>query len=106
MPLSSSAGEPRRKSRKRHEDEPNTAKSDEPSEKLVALLSRTSSRLTRSLSALSLGRSRSDVTASSSVSDTRKPRTGLVLEEIGRGAFSTVVQREKGSPRTRAACSP
>ena len=61
-------------------------------------LSRTSSPW-RSLSALSLGRSRSDVTASSSVSDTRETGDGLKCSGIGRGAFSTVVLARKGSPR-------
>ena len=98
MPLSLfGRSSPRRKSRKQHEDEPNTAKSDEPLRKSWSRsLSRTSSRLTRSLSALSLGRSRSDVTASSSVSDTREAEDRFeVLEEIGRGAFSTVVLARK-----------
>ena len=52
MPLSLfGRSSPRRKSRKQHEDEPNTAKSDEPLRKSWSRsLSRTSSRLTRSLS--------------------------------------------------------
>ncbi len=102
MPLSLCGRSSPRRSRKKHssEDEPNTAKSDEPLRKSWSRsLSRTSSRLTRSLSALSLGRSRSDVTASSSVSDTREAEDRFeVLEEIGRGAFSTVVLARKRQP--------
>jgi hypothetical protein len=101
MPLSLFGRSSPRRSRKKHaDDEPNTAKSDEPLRKSWSRsLSRTSSRLTRSLSALSLGRSRSDVTASSSVSDTREAEDRFeVLEEIGRGAFSTVVLARKRQP--------
>ena len=101
MPLSLfGRSSPRRKSRKQHEVEPDTAKSDEPLRKSWSRsLSKTSSRLTRSLSALSLGRSRSDVTAASSVSDTREAEDRFeVLEEIGRGAFSTVVLARKRQP--------
>jgi len=103
MPLSLfGRSSPRRSRKSALSEEPDTARSDPPARKSWSRsLSRSTSRLTRSLSAMSLGRSWSlqEGTQSSSFSDVRGAEERFeVLEEIGRGAFSTVVLARKRQP--------